>query len=124
MGLYDPQSGQTYRLTTDSADPLADLAPQQPAAWRKLDVAVLQHLVIEKLIQPEFGGDSVGYHYTAELPELREYAQGADGRLGVIMQPTPLESVCNVSLADGIMPAKSTFFYPKLATGLVVNPLA
>jgi uncharacterized protein (DUF1015 family) len=123
MGLYDPQTKQTYRLTTTSADPLGEIAPQQPEAWRKLDVAILQHLVMAKLIQPEFGGEQVGYHYTAQLDELRAHAEAEPGRLGVIMQPTPLEAVCDVSLADGIMPAKSTFFYPKLATGLVVNPL-
>jgi len=124
MGLYDPQTKQTYCLTTTSDDPLAQLTPNQPEAWRKLDVAVLQHLVIEQLIQPSFGGEDVGYHYTAELDELRRYSDKEPGRLGVIMQPTPLEAVCDVSLADGIMPAKSTFFYPKLATGLVINPLA
>jgi uncharacterized protein (DUF1015 family) len=124
MGLYEPQMKQTYTLTTSGADPLAEIAPQQPAAWRKLDVAILQHLVTGQLIQPHFGGEGVGYHYTAELSELRRYAEAEPGRLGVIMQATPLESVCDVSLADGIMPAKSTFFYPKLATGLVINPLA
>ena len=44
-------------------------------------------------------------------------------QLAVILQPTPLESVMDVALADEVMPPKSTFFYPKLATGLVIHPL-
>jgi uncharacterized protein (DUF1015 family) len=44
-------------------------------------------------------------------------------QLGVIVQPTPLEAVLAVSKAGEVMPQKSTFFYPKLATGLVINPL-
>jgi len=123
MGLYDPQTGGTYQLTTTDPDPLARLNPNQPEAWRKLDVAVLQQLVMGKVIEPHFGGDSVGYHYTEDLAELCDDAEAEPGRLGVIMQPTPVEAVCNVAQADGIMPAKSTFFYPKLATGLVINPL-
>ena len=39
------------------------------------------------------------------------------------MQATPLESVRLVSEASELMPQKSTFFYPKLATGLVINPI-
>jgi len=54
MGLYNPRSATTYRLTTSGADPLAEIAPHQPEAWRKLDVAILQHLIIEKLIEPSF----------------------------------------------------------------------
>jgi uncharacterized protein (DUF1015 family) len=41
----------------------------------------------------------------------------------VVMQPTPLDSVRQVSEAGELMPQKSTFFYPKLATGLAINPL-
>jgi len=44
--------------------------------------------------------------------------------LGVIVRPTPLEAVRAVSRAGELMPQKSTFFYPKLATGLFMNPLA
>jgi uncharacterized protein (DUF1015 family) len=42
----------------------------------------------------------------------------------VLLRPTPLESVRAVSLAGELMPQKSTFFAPKLATGLFVYPLA
>ncbi|MBS0188026.1 MAG: DUF1015 family protein, partial [Planctomycetes bacterium] len=38
--------------------------------------------------------------------------------------PTPLKAVRDVSRANELMPQKSTFFYPKLATGLCINPLA
>lgn len=48
----------------------------------------------------------------------------ADGyQLGLMVQPTPLDAVRLVSEAGELMPQKSTFFYPKLATGLVINPL-
>ena len=40
-----------------------------------------------------------------------------------LVRPTPVESVLSVAAAGGFMPPKSTFFYPKAATGLVFNPL-
>ena len=48
-----------------------------------------------------------------------------DGRAGVafLLRPTPVESVLSVAAAGGFMPAKSTWFGPKAATGLVFNPL-
>ena len=44
-------------------------------------------------------------------------------QLAVIVRPTPLEAVRDISRANELMPQKSTFFYPKLATGLFVNLL-
>jgi uncharacterized protein (DUF1015 family) len=40
------------------------------------------------------------------------------------MQPTPIESIGAVCSSGELMPQKSTFFYPKLATGLAINPVA
>ena len=49
----------------------------------------------------------------------------ADGTaaLAFILQPTPLAAVRKIAVSGELMPQKSTFFYPKLATGLLVNPL-
>ena len=89
-------------------------------------MAILQHLIVEQLLQPAFGGEQqLTYKYTADADEARRLAQaGTEGeRIAVLMRPTPLESVMAVSRADDVMPPKSTYFFPKLATGLVVNPL-
>jgi len=83
----------------------------------------LQYVIVDGLLRPNFGGEAVGYAYTAELNTMRDLTDAQPGQLGVIMQATLLQSVMDVSLADEVMPAKSTFFYPKLATGLVLNPL-
>jgi len=123
MGVYDPASGTTAILAATSDDPLASIAADKPEVWRKLDLALLHELVIERVLKPGFGGEGVAFKYTAELPRMREMADAEPGRLAVVMQPTTLEEVSGVSLANEVMPPKSTFFYPKLATGLVVNPL-
>ena len=63
-----------------------------------------------------------GMAYTASAEE-------AIGRLGesadavFLMRPTPVDQVREVAAAGETMPPKSTYFYPKLLTGLVFNPL-
>lgn len=140
MGLYDPASGRTFVLTTSSTDPLAELLPGKPAVWRGLDVAVLHELLIDRVLRPHFAGGQAasdegpeakgfGFKYTADVGEVRTLAgegggEGHEGgRLAILVQPTPLESVRGVSESGEVMPQKSTYFYPKLATGLVINPL-
>ena len=124
MGLYIPGVPKLWLLTTTGDDPLAPLLPDKSEVWRKLDVAVLHELVIDRTIRPLFGGDTVGFKYTADLDDMRQMTDAEpDSCLGIIMQPTRLADVCDVSLADEVMPPKSTYFYPKLATGLVINPL-
>jgi uncharacterized protein (DUF1015 family) len=123
MGLFGPDTRQTWILATNSDDPLGRLMPDRPKVWRTLDVAVLHELLIERVLKPRFGTERIGFKYTADLAEMRRMAEAEPGRLGVIMQPTPQHAVCDVARAGEVMPPKSTFFFPKLATGLVINPL-
>jgi len=127
MGLVVPDANPgLYIATTTQPDPLADLFPDACEAWRQLDVAILQHLVVERILQPTFcdGDKQPKWKFPHRLADVETLVNTADYQLGVIMQPTPLQSVKQVSEAGELMPQKSTFFYPKLATGLVINPLA
>lgn len=123
VGLYDPATGKTFTVTAKDADPLVSDLPDQPQVWRELDVAVFHELLVDRIIRPNFGGAAISYKYPSVVPDLIALTHEEEGRLGVIMQATPLESVCDVSRAGGVMPPKSTFFFPKLATGIVINPL-
>jgi len=127
MGLYNPaRSDHPLAIaTTIHDDPLAQLHPGQSEAWRMLDVAILQHLIVEQICQPTFchSGGQVAWKFPHSLKEMKLDADSENFQLGVVMQPTELESVRQVSEAGELMPQKSTFFYPKIATGLVMNPL-
>jgi uncharacterized protein (DUF1015 family) len=126
-GLFDPATGRTYILTNYTRDPLAPIMPDQPAVWRQLYVVQLHNLLIDRVLRPNFGGDAIGVKYTADLQQMRALAEAGnadDQRLAVILQPPPLEDVLAVSLAGQVMLPKSTYFFPKLATGLVIQPLS
>lgn len=133
FGLIDMAGGRVCTGMTTSPDPLATGFSAKPRAWRTLDVALVQHLIVEQVCQPKLNaGQPVKWAFPHSVDEVMEIARGAEtgagggagfAQVAVIVRPTPLPAVRDVSRANELMPQKSTFFYPKLATGLFVNPL-
>lgn len=134
VGLYDFATGAAAVAAPAGPDPLAARFPDKPRAWRDLDVAFVQYVIVEAIAQPALNaGQSVKWAFPHTVAEVEEIGAGHEkgsggGRgfapqLGVILRPTPLEAVKAVSRAGELMPQKSTFFYPKLATGLFVHDL-
>jgi uncharacterized protein (DUF1015 family) len=97
------------------------------AAWRALDLAVLHELVLRRGLgiteEQVRAGEHVSYTREAEaaLASVRERPDGT--RLAVLVNATPPAAIRDVALAGDRMPQKSTYFYPKLITGLVINPV-
>jgi uncharacterized protein (DUF1015 family) len=134
LGLYDFTTKKCYVATPSQEDPLKGTFRTKPLAWRTLDVALCQYLVVEGICQPALNsGQAVKWAFPHSIEEVLEIGAGAEKgsgggksfvpQLGVILLPTPLEAVRAVSRANELMPQKSTFFYPKLATGLFINEL-
>jgi uncharacterized protein (DUF1015 family) len=133
LGFYDFASKQCFVATLKTADPLAARFAAKPREWRTLDVSLVQYVIVEDLCQPKLnGGQPVKWAFPHTISEVIEIGKGAEtgagggkgfSQLAVIVRPTPLEAVRAVSRANELMPQKSTFFYPKVATGLFVNPL-
>ncbi len=101
---------------------MARLAPGHGEAWRGLAVAVLHVLVLDHLI----AGQGVGTPGCAYVHLLREVTDAAAARacdLAVLVPPATMRHV--EAIAGGLekMPPKSTYFYPKLLSGLVFNSL-
>ena len=102
-----------------------DAMPEAPPAVQRLDVSVLHALVLERIfeITPERIKAGGVIEYTID-------ALGALGAVGpgtfsgaFLMNPPAIADVESVADAGAVMPEKSTYFYPKLLTGLVLNPL-
>jgi len=130
MGVYDPVEDHAVVIRPRTADPLAAF-PDDPqlqgksAPWRQLDVAILQHLVFERILAPNFvpPGRQMSWAFPHEAHEVTTLCRSGKYRVGFLLQPTPLTAVRDLCNANELMPQKSTFFYPKLATGMVINPL-
>jgi uncharacterized protein (DUF1015 family) len=137
LGLYDFKSGACYLATPDPKDPLKDRFKDKPQAWRDLDVALIQYVVVEQICQPKLnGGEAVKWAFPHTIEEVVQIGRGMEtgagggkvfgstgAQLAVIVRPTPLQAVRDIGRANQLMPQKSTFFFPKLATGLFIHPL-
>ena len=104
---------------------LAAALPAAPAAVRDLDVSILHAMVFERIfaINPDEVRRGGNLEYTIDAPRaLGEVAAGAaDGAF--LMAPPTVHDVERVCATGATMPEKSTYFFPKLLTGLVMNPL-
>ena len=87
----------------------------------QLDVVLVQETLIKEMFQVETLADHISY--TAYADDAVTHVKDGTGRVALLMNPTPVEQVLEVAMAGSIMPQKSTYFYPKMATGLVLNLL-
>lgn len=135
FGIYDYATGLCFAAWPTMSDPLEDQFPNQSEAWRHLDVAIIQHLIVDEICSPELNkGEPVKWAFPHTIDEVlalgrgeetgSSIAGGGKPQVAIIVRPTPLDAVRDISRAGELMPQKSTFFYPKLATGLWMNPLS
>ncbi len=92
------------------------------APARRLDVAILHTLVLERTLGIRTGDDGVKPWYTRTAAEALERLDDRY-RLAILLRPTPARAVIEVAHAGGTMPQKSTDFYPKFPSGLVIYDL-
>jgi len=94
-------------------------------ALRILDVSILHRLILEHLLQitPEAQERQLNLKYVKNFDEPFESVQSGDFQLAFLMNSTRMGEVRDVANAGEKMPQKSTYFYPKLLTGLVLNKI-
>ena len=106
--------------------PEAQGAVEGPAALRDLDVTVLHSLVFERALGIDRAAQEAQTYlrYLKDFGQALQAATGHDGTQAVfLLNPTRVEQVMAVAEAGEVMPQKSTYFYPKIASGIVLNPV-
>ena len=125
FGYMDSFHRKPYRVTLkDQA--IADRAlAGMPEPYRRLDTAVLEALVLRGALG--MSEDDIshlrGLDYSKNLDDAIDAVESGRADAGFFMRATPVEQVREVAAAGESMPPKSTYFYPKVPTGLVFNPL-
>ena len=125
LGYIDAAEQRPLRLRLkDQA--IADAAlPAFSAAYRELDTGVLEALLLKGAVG--LTDDDIshlhGLRYAREVEEALALVRGGECDAAFLMRPTPVAQVRDVAAAGENMPPKSTFFFPKLLTGLLFNPL-
>jgi uncharacterized protein (DUF1015 family) len=125
LGYLDRFDGEAKRLTLKNQSIADEALSDKPEPYRRLDTAVLEALVLQGALG--MSEDDIshfnGLNYSKDTGDAR--AAVSDGRADAafFMRATPVEQVREVAEAGESMPPKSTFFFPKIPTGLVFNPL-
>jgi uncharacterized protein (DUF1015 family) len=126
LGLIDEGGARARRLRLrDQAIADAALADRSQA-YRELDTGVLETLLLKSALgySDEDIAHFNGMFYARDAAEAEAMVASGEYEAAFLMRPTPVEQVREVAAAGENMPPKSTFFYPKLLTGLLFNPLS
>jgi uncharacterized protein (DUF1015 family) len=129
--------GPTVAMVTPDADKIAYLrvrgdlivssvpAMAGPKELHALDVALLHGLLLETLlgIDRQAQEKQTNLRYSKDFAKAMEEAKAPGVQAVFLMNPTKVEQVKAVADVGEVMPQKSTFFYPKIASGLVMNPI-
>ncbi len=96
-----------------------------PAVLRRLDVALLHALVLERILGIDRAAQEkqTNLRYVKDLGQALVLAQDPGVQAAFLLNPTRVADLKMVADAGEVMPQKSTWFYPKLASGLVIQPL-
>ena len=124
FGMYCGE-GRWYLLVLKSEEIMEKLLPNVSRASQGLDVSVLHTLILEKLmgIDAENMAKQINLTYVKQIGDALNAVDNHSANCAFVLNPTKISEICDVSSAGEKMPQKSTYFYPKLITGLVINKL-
>jgi uncharacterized protein (DUF1015 family) len=114
------------RLNGEGQSALDEALAGRSEAYRRLDAAALEELFLKRAVglTPEDIAAKKGLGYTPSAAQAVADLQAGRYDAAFFLRPTPVEQVRAVAAAGETMPPKSTYFFPKLLTGIVFNPLS
>jgi uncharacterized protein (DUF1015 family) len=126
FGYIDAHFRQPFRLTL-SDQAVADTAlSDMPEPYRRLDAAILETLLLKGPL--ELTDDDIShlhrFGYARDAEQALALVDSGEFDLAFLLRPTPVDQVREVAASGASMPPKSTYFFPKLLTGLLFNPLS
>jgi len=126
FGLYDSHHKKAFRLRLKDTAELDRLLEGEPEAYRRLDAAILETLVLKKLagLSEEDILAKRGIGYAKSVEDSLHLIEDGTYDVAFILRPIPVQQTKEICESDANMPPKSTYFYPKVLTGLLFNPLA
>jgi uncharacterized protein (DUF1015 family) len=124
FGLWTRDTSQAFVLTLKDPKIMDKLAADHSKAWRKLDVAILERVLLKNDLPravDKIADLKLSYVHLSQQAFDAVHESGADA--AIVLRPLPVQSLQDVAQEGERMPAKSTYFYPKAISGLVINPL-
>jgi uncharacterized protein (DUF1015 family) len=125
FGLFDSFHKRGFRLRLKDIAELDRLLEGKPEAYRRLDSAILEALVLKGIAG--MSDDDIaakrGIGYAKNVPDSLALLDDGAYDVGFFLRPIPVDQVRAVAEGGENMPPKSTYFFPKVMTGLVFNPV-
>jgi uncharacterized protein (DUF1015 family) len=125
FGYLDAHHRKPYHLVLTDPEPLDAALHGFSAAYRRLDAAALEALILREALGMSTDDIAAkrGLSYCSDTAEAVRRISAGEADAGFLLRPTPVQQVRDVAAAGETMPPKSTYFFPKLLTGLAFNPL-
>ena len=126
FGYLDAHARRPLRLRLKDSTTLDQALPDRPQAYRRLDAAILEELILKRTLGMSDADVAAkrGLGYATGAGEALKQLDQGEYQAAFLLRPTPVEQVREVAAAGETMPPKSTYFFPKLLTGIVFNPLS
>jgi uncharacterized protein (DUF1015 family) len=123
FGLYDSFHRQAYRVRLRDVAGLDRRLEGKPEAYRRLDSAILETLVLKGLagMSDHDIDERNGLEYAKSVPAALAAVDSGAYDIALIQRPVPVEQVKAVAETEENMPPKSTYFFPKVMTGMVFS---
>lgn len=121
LGFGTTGDGEWLLARLTDGSPMKQLAPDQSDDWRGLGVSLLHKLVLDHLLKPHHQSEPPKCRYVHQLEEVTAAQQAKECPLACLVPPAQIEHVESIAARLEKMPPKSTYFYPKLQTGLVFS---
>lgn len=125
FGAIGLAAGRLHLLTAKQPDVANAMPAGLSDASRSLDVLVLNNTILEPMLGLDGPARAAGEHiaFSEVVREAWHGVQSGEFALAFLVQPVRVSEIVAIADAGELLPQKSTFFYPKLATGMVLNPL-
>jgi len=121
LGILGLQPGSLVVLKRSRDVSLEAMMPgNRSRAYREFDVSILNHIILDAVLSE---AKDLEVAYTVDLKEAHQQIKEGKYQLAFLLNPPRPEMVKAVADAQDRMPSKSTYFYPKLPAGLIINPL-
>jgi uncharacterized protein (DUF1015 family) len=126
LGYVSHGDERTYRLQLKDQRIADEALAGHSEAYRHLDTGILETLLLKGALglSDEDVSHFNGLFYARSTEEALRFVRTGEYDAAFLMRPTPVEQVRDVAAEGENMPPKSTFFFPKLLTGLLFNPLS
>jgi len=128
LAIYSRASDEWTRLTCkpEAMERMKEIAGSHSDDWQGLGVAILHTLILDDLLGLKGHPTPTYVHSVQEVIDglNRKLEGNLEYPLAALVMPASINDIQAVSLHQERMPAKSTYFFPKLVSGLVVHPLA